>query len=133
MADSVSFDPGCVVMATPHSVEVMVEAYCLGSGTTIKSFAPLSAIVDSVSGTLSFQGLNWPWYKRGNTALAGVISNGQDALLMFDIQGRGEPQLLSVYHSYPGGIALSQLVFNLYPDLTLPTDFRAALVFHRCG
>jgi hypothetical protein len=133
VSDSVSFDPSCVVAATPNSVEVMLECYCLGAGPTTKTFPLPPVVVDSVSGTLSFYALNWPWYKRGSTAICGWVQNGEDSLLAFDIQGRGEPQLTSVYHSYPGGIKLDKLVFACYPDLTLPTDFRMALVFHRCG
>lgn len=131
MKDSISFDSGCVVQATPNSVEVILECYCLGKGTTVKEFPLSPATVDSVSGTLSFYGLNWPWWKRGSTAICGWVQNGPDSLLAFDIQGRGEPQLVSVYHSYSGGIKLDKLVFNFYSDLTLPTDFRMALVFHR--
>lgn len=128
----VSFDPGCAVSVTPNSVAVMIETYCLSQGTTVKEF-PLSSpvTVDSVVGTYSFYNLNWPWWKRGNTAICGWIGNGVDQLLAFDIQGRGEPQLIPVSATYTNGITLDKLVCNFYPDLTLPTDFRVALVFHR--
>ncbi len=136
MSDSVSFDPGCVVQATPHSVVAMIETYCLGSGVTIKDF-PLkeSVVVGSVQGTLSFYGLNWNWWKKwrnGNTAICGTIGSGDNPLIAFDIQGQGaEPQIIPVYATFEGGIELSVLRFNLFPDLTLPTDFRVALAFQR--
>lgn len=136
MSDSVSFDSGCVVWASPHSVTVVTEMYCLGSGTTIKDF-PLkeTVTVDSVSGTLSFYGLNWSWWKKlwnGSTAICGTVNSGDDPLIAFDIQGRGaDPQIIPVYADFPNGIELSVLRFSLYPDLNLPTDFRVALAFHR--
>lgn len=128
----VSFDHGCVVTATTHSVVVMTEMYCLSSGTTIKDFKlDKPIVVDSVQGTLSFYGLNWSWWKRGNTAICGMIQSGDDILLAFDIQGKGnQPQIIPVYATFSDGIELSTLRFNLYPDLTLPTDFRVALAFH---
>lgn len=138
MSASVSFDTGCVVEATPRSVVCMVETYCLGSGPTIKDF-PLkeSVVVGSVQGTLSFYGLNWSWWKKwsnGNTAICGTIGAGDDPLISFDIQGRGaEPQIIPVYAAFPSGVVMDKLVFNLFPDLNLPTDFRVALAFHRCG
>jgi hypothetical protein len=136
MSDSVSFDKGSAVVVTPHSVTCMVEAYCLGSGSTVKDFAlKESVVVGSVQGTLSFYGLNWGWYKKwrnGNTAICGTIGSGDDPLIAFDIQGRGaEPQIIPVYATFEGGIGLSVLRFNLFPDLDLPTDFRVALAFHR--
>lgn len=135
MSDSVSFDLGSVVVVTPHSVACMVECYCLGSGSTVKGF-PLkeAAVVDSVSGTLSFYGLNWSWLKRlwnGNTAICGTINSGDDPLIAFDIQGRGAaPQIIPVYATF-SKLRLETLRFDLYPDLNLPTDFRVALAFHR--
>lgn len=132
----VSFDPGCAVSVGPNSVSVMTEMYCLAGvalpAGAIKEFdLKQSVTVDSVSGTLSFNGLNWPWWKRGQTAVCGFVGCETDSFLAFDIQGKGDPQIIPVYASFPAGIVMSKLIFNLYADLTMPTDFRVALVFHR--
>jgi hypothetical protein len=145
MSDSVSFDPDCAVVVTPDSVTAMIECYCLAAGTTLKDFdlGETPVKVDAVSGTLSFYGLNWPWWKRllrwfgflggQSTAICGTIGSSINPLIAFDIQGKGgEPQIIPVSAVFPGGIPLDKLHFDLNPDLALPTDFRTALVFHRC-
>jgi hypothetical protein len=135
----ISFDPASNVEVEKESVSAILEMYCLTGtplpGGVIKEF-PLkgTVIVDSVSGTLSFNGLNWPWWKRGQTAICGFVGYDAGNLLAFDIQGHGnKPQIIPVNAVFPGGVSMSKLVFNLYADLTLPTDFRIALVFHRIG
>jgi len=97
--------------------------------------------VDSVSGTLSFKDLNWSWWKRIlryfgflgglNTAICGFIGCENGNFLAFDIQGDGKPQIIPVYHKLSSSVTMSKLVLDLYADLTMPTDFRIALTFHR--
>jgi hypothetical protein len=146
---NLNFDAGSAVEVSPDTVSVMVEVYCDASGTIIRSFPLLDAagkpqpvVVDAVSGTLSYYGLNWSWsrrllgwfgFKGGiSTAICGWIGNGQSNLLGFDIQGVGsKPVNFPVSAVFPGGVPLSAVLFNLDADLATPTDFRAALVFHR--
>lgn len=137
MSASVNFDPGCVVAPTAHGIIIMVECYCLGPGTTIKDFPlPSPEPIVGLSGTLSFQGLNWSWWRkrivRPNTAICGMIGSTTESFYAFDVQGDGSPQLIPVEASFPA-ITIDALRFNLFPDLTLPTDFRFAGVLHRAG
>lgn len=130
---AINFDPKSVAVVMPDSVCVMAEIYCLEAGSVTKDF-PLgsSVTVDSVSGTLSFQGLNWSIWKFGNTAICGWIGSEKSNLLAFDIQAKGRlPQTIPVSAVFPGGVEMSSVHFNLLADLNMPTDFRAALVFHR--
>ena len=132
---SVSFDSGCVVQVTPLSIYVMTEMYCNSQGATGKDFNLTEPVtVDSVWGTLSFQGLNWSWWRKlskPNTAICGWVGAPDSPLIVFDFQGNGQPQMLPVKADFPGGVTLDKLHFELYVDLTLPTDFRVALAFHR--
>jgi hypothetical protein len=144
----ISFDEGCAVSVEKDSVSAMIEMYCLTGqslpGGVLKEFdlnPPESVIVNSVSGTLSFKDLNWPWWKRLlryfgflgglNTAICGFIGCENGNFLAFDFQGNGKPQIIPVYHKLTPGVSMSKLTLNLYADLTMPTDFRIALAFHR--
>lgn len=149
MGVSTQFDAGCVVAAGSQSVVVMVEMYCTDNpaktgNSTVEDFPlPDGVVVDSVSGTLSFYGLNWSWWKRllrwfgflggQSTAICGTVGTADSSLLLFDIQGIGsEPQTIPVKADFPGGVALGTFLrFNIYPDMAMPTDFRIALSFHR--
>lgn len=136
MSNLVNFDAGCEVIISANRITAMIECYCLGAGTTIKDFALQNPIaINGYNGTISFQGLNWSWWRKWwkpNTAICGTVGSTMEPFLDFDIQGNGAPQLLAVEDSFPA-MPLDKLRFNLYPDLTLPTDFRVALVLYRCG
>jgi hypothetical protein len=146
---ALNFDAGSAVSVSLDTVSAMAEVYCDSPGTVTQSFPllgpdskPTTVIVDAVYGTLSYYGLNWSWARRVlawlgfkggiSTAICGWIGTEQSNLLAFDIQGTGsKPINLSVYAVFPGGVSMSSVRFNLYADLATPTDFRAALVFHR--
>lgn len=141
---TIDFAPGSSFTVGPDSVWGIVEAWSvLGNASTVKDFdLSESVVVDSVSGTLSFFGMNWSWWRRlkgffgsaggQSTALCGVIGSSKSALLAFDFQGLGStPVNVPVYASFPGGVVLDKVHFDMYPDMALPTNFRAALVFHR--
>lgn len=140
---NLNFDAGTAVVVQPDSLCVMAEVYCDLPGTVVKDYPLANPIkVDAVSGTLSFYGLNWPWWKRilrwfgflggQSTAICGWIGSSRSNLLAFDIQGIGSnPQLIPVSAVFPSGADIDLVRFNLDADLATPTDFRAALVFHR--
>lgn len=145
MSDPINFDPATEVAVQPDSVCVMAEIYCDKQGGIVKSFAlkgadgnPAEVVVDSVSGTLSFYGLNWSWWRRlkalwngGSTAICGWIGTEDSNLLAFNIQGRGSRPINIPINATFCGRKMNSVRFDLYADLELPTDFRAALVFHR--
>jgi hypothetical protein len=141
----INFADGSGFTLGESTVSGIVEAWCLtGNESTQKDFefkgGPV--VVDAVSGTLSFFGMNWSWVKRlkgffgmsggMSTALCGFIGSSRSQLLAFDFQGLGGlPINIPVYAYFPGGVPLDKVHFDLYPDMALPTNFRAALSFHR--
>lgn len=145
MSDPLNFDPKTAVVVQPDSICVMTEIYCDAQGSATKTFPlkdadgkPTEVIVDSVSGTLSFYGLNWSWWKRlsalwngGSTAICGWIGTQDSNLLAFDLQGRGSRPINIPVNASFSALKINAVSFNLLADLTLPTDFRAALIFHR--
>jgi hypothetical protein len=143
---TINFAPTSGFTVGPDTVCGIVEAWCvLGNASTQKDFELKSEtpiIVDAVSGTLSFFGMNWSWVKRlkgffgsgggQSTALCGTIGSTKSALLAFDFQGLGStPINIPVHASFPGGVLLDKVHFDMYPDMALPTNFRAALSFNR--
>lgn len=130
---SINFDPGSAVTVQPNSLCVMAEVFSLAQGSVVKDF-PLErrVSVDAVSGTLSLFNQNWHWYKHGDIALCGWIGGLESYLLTFDLHGNGRDAInVPVQAVFPGGVELDTVRFAMLADMTLPTNFRAALVFHR--
>lgn len=144
--DTINFAPGSGFQLVGGAIRGIVEAWSvLGNKSTVRDFEiegiSTPVIIDSVVGTYSFFGMNWSWRKRllgwfgmsggQSTALCGFIGSSTTPMLAFDFQGLGGlPINKEVSHYFPNGVLLDKVHFDMYPDMALPTNFRAALVFH---
>jgi hypothetical protein len=122
-----AFAPGSGASVGNDSITFIAEVFDDGQGTITKDFPITASRIDSVTGTISLHRLNGHC-KGKDIASVGFLSNGSDSLLAWDFQNEVDSPISGVFD---GGIPVSNLHFQAFNDLCVPTDFRLALVLHK--